>query len=153
MKTVFLPSGEPVLLDDCDLELWNQYPWLKHSTGDGTYVSCLWQGHRVYLHRLIAGGKITHHNNGNWADCTRANLIATDFAGNARGFRKRAARYPSRYRGVGFFKRDQRWRAQIMVNYVQKFLGYFDTEEEAARAYDAAAKRYFGAIAQLNFPS
>lgn len=155
MKTVFLPSGEPVLIDARDLELWNRYTWLKHSTGKGKgcYVSCLREGKRIYLHRLIAGGELTHHKNGNWADCTRGNLIPTDSAGNARGFRQRAARYPSRHRGVGFYKRYQKWRAQIMVNYVQKFLGYFETEEYAARAYDEAAKRYFGDIAQLNFPT
>lgn len=42
--------------------------------------------------------------------------------------------------GVGFFKRRGAWRARIQVDGRSKFLGYFDTEQEAKDAY-ADAKR------------
>ena len=44
------------------------------------------------------------------------------------------------------------WHAYITINGKQKSLKYFKTKEEAARAYDKAAKEHFGEFARLNFP-
>ena len=37
------------------------------------------------------------------------------------------------------------------MNGGQKFLGRFDSEQEAARVYDRAAQELFGVYAKLNF--
>lgn len=58
----------------------------------------------------------------------------------------------SGFRGVWFDKRRFRWVAEITVNYKKKSLGRFDTPEEAACAYDRAARQYFGPNTYLNFP-
>jgi len=57
----------------------------------------------------------------------------------------------SGYKGVTWHVRIMRWQAKIQVRKTRIFLGYFKTPEEAARAYDKAAKRYFGEFANLNF--
>jgi len=44
------------------------------------------------------------------------------------------------------------WVAQIVVHRQHHRLGYFLTIEDAARAYDFAALRYYGDQARLNFP-
>jgi hypothetical protein len=54
----------------------------------------------------------------------------------------------SKYKGVTWFKRYEKWQAQIRVikdgKRCRLFLGYFDTEEEAYAAYVAAAKLHHG---------
>jgi hypothetical protein len=55
----------------------------------------------------------------------------------------------SKYRGVDFWN-NQKWRARIAINGKVRDLGLFNHEIDAARAYDAIARRY--PHYRLNFP-
>lgn len=44
------------------------------------------------------------------------------------------------------------WRARITINGQRSIIGLFATPEEAAKAYDNAARIAFGEFASLNFP-
>jgi hypothetical protein len=46
----------------------------------------------------------------------------------------------SRFRGVTFHKSTQKWVTRICSTQKKFWVGYWFTEEEAARAYDAAAR-------------
>jgi hypothetical protein len=59
----------------------------------------------------------------------------------------------SKYRGVSWKKRGNKWIAAIKYDGKQHSLGYFKGEEEAARAYDRAARAQHGDNALLNFPA
>lgn len=44
------------------------------------------------------------------------------------------------------------WQAKIQVNGRKLNVGNFDSPEDAAKAYDVAAKLHHGEFAMLNFP-
>ena len=63
-----------------------------------------------------------------------------------------APAYTSKYRGVHYNKKDKLWIARVRKGKVH-LLGRFENEEQAARAYDEAARKFFGAAANVNFPA
>jgi len=50
----------------------------------------------------------------------------------------------SGYRGVGWYKQKQRWRAYIQIRGKQRHLGLFTDKKDAAKAYNAVAKDFEG---------
>ena len=58
----------------------------------------------------------------------------------------------SHYIGVHRESPTHRWRASISIDGKRISLGRYETEEDAARAYDEVAKKHRGSKAKLNFP-
>lgn len=112
---------------------------------------------RIKLHRLIMNapnGVDVDHKNGNKLDCRKENLrLATDSQNHANSkIQRKRAHIQSRYKGVSWRnRRGGVWTAGIKVNYKTIYLGQYLTEEDAARAYDRAARDYFGEFARTNF--
>ncbi|KAG5184928.1 hypothetical protein JKP88DRAFT_137719, partial [Tribonema minus] len=54
------------------------------------------------------------------------------------------------YRGV-CVTREGKWRAVIYKERKQLYLGVFESEVDAAKAHDRAARQHFGDQAMVNF--
>jgi len=104
------------------------------------------------LHRLLTKAPeeaVVDHINGDPSDNRRCNLRITTQSGNLRNSRLRSDSTTG-YKGVSLDKRDGMYRAYINYKGKQISLGYYDTPEEAAAAYDKAAVFYFGEFARTN---
>lgn len=83
-------------------------------------------------------------------DYRKSNLVVCTLKERQRLLPKKKSLHSSSYRGVSFSKSSKKWRAGIQVNGKSINLGDFKKEKEAARAYNAAAKEYFGKMAYQN---
>ena len=126
------------------------YPKIGVNKSTG-YCRVVLNGKGFKLHRLLAQAFIPNpenkpevdHIDGNPLNNCLSNLRWCTHAENMRN-KKKYRNNTSDHKGVTFNKEKRKWRARIYVNGKEKFLGYFHTKEEAAAAYEAAAKREFG---------
>lgn len=105
--------------------------------------------HHVILDKAPGTGEVDHIN-GNTLDNRRANLRWCMHPENGRNLQKWKSITSSKYKGVSFHKQSGRWRAYIVLGGIQRDLGRFVVEQDAARAYNNEAKKLFGDYARLN---
>jgi hypothetical protein len=158
MKEIPLTKGYVAIVDDEDYEELMRFPWHVGSIRDhGPYAQRHGYGpgekRTVSMHRAIMHAPphvMVDHRNGNGLDNRKANLR---FCTNSENQRNRRQCYGvSIYKGVVFNKKANKWAARIKHNGVNIWLGCFESEIQAAYAYDDAAHRLFGVFACCNMP-
>lgn len=152
-----LTRGHVAIVDDEDAERVSAFKWCVAICAGKRYAQHSYRdqfnvGRSIYLHTFLTGWNYIDHKNGDGLDNRRANLRPATPAQNAAN-KRLSSKNSTGYKGVHLYRRTGRYRAYIgRGNQKTLHLGYFDTAEEAARAYDAAALEHFGEFARLNFP-
>lgn len=148
---VTLTKGYEAIIDAGDVPLvegfnWsaarNRYAMLCTGSGDSRFVTM--------MHRLILGatkGFEVDHIDGNGFNNRRANLRIATTAQNQWNVGPNALNTSGR-KGVSFDRTRQKWIASIRFSGGRKQLGRFDTLEQAAEAYEAAAIALHGDFAR-----
>jgi hypothetical protein len=154
-----LQNGGHAKVDECDLWIADVGVWRGISRHGRIAAACRPYGNggrHVYMHRYILGMGIgdrrtVDHINGDPLDNRRSNLrICTRHENMAN--RGPGIRNNSGFKGVYLNQIKTRWNAEIRAKGGHKHIGCFATAEEAARAYDTAARAIHGEFAYLNFP-
>lgn len=150
MRAITLTNGNQTIVDDDLYESLARNTWYAHKVGQLVYARSIIDEKRVYMHRLVANTPrelVTDHISGDTLDNRRSNLRTATRAQNGRN---RPASKGRSFKGV--FPQVGGFMARIVIDRRPVYLGYFKRQDEAARAYDAAAVREFGEFAKLNFP-
>jgi hypothetical protein len=158
VKEIPLTWGQTALVDDEDYSLVSQYTWYAKKSRRCYYALTNQRKtlKHISMHRLIMNPKPDEeidHINCIGTDNRRCNLRIVTHQQNHMNIKKQnicKKPYTSKYKGVSWFKRDSCWLSCINMNGKRLYLGSFDIEEDAAHAYDEAAKKYFGEYARLN---
>ena len=155
MKTIQLTKGYVTIVDDEYFDFLSRYKWHANeqkNKGNIVRVSAMTtikDGDRkrnAYMSRLITTapkGKEVDHINGDTLDNRKINLRICSHAENSRNRKKPIGN--NQYKGVR--KNRRKYAAYIQGG---KYLGLYDTPEQAAFAYNEAAKDYYGEFACLN---
>lgn len=133
---------------------YNDFEKIKNKTW---YVSCgkrhnyaISTCSKIFMHRLILNAPDNmevDHKDGNGLNNRRDNIrICTKSQNQANQLVRKGMKFK------GIRKNKNRWCARIRINGSEIHLGSFEKEEDAAKAYDKAAIKYFKEFSRLNFP-
>ena len=140
---VSLGNDQFALIDDADAEYILRFSWRLDSCGYATAT-------KMRMHKLLCQhGRRISHLNGDKLDNRRVNLRDCTNA-ECQYSQRPQKNTSSRFKGVSMQR--GKWHAYCHTP-KRKYLGSFDVEEDAARAYDAAVRKLYGSLAGTNFES
>ncbi len=156
-KKIPLTQGKFAIVDDKDFDYLNQWKWRISEWKGSKYavreVRINKKQHTIRMHRLIMKailGQEIDHRNHNGLDNRKGNLRFCSHKQNLQNSKKRQ-NCSSKFKGVCWDKIQQQWAVRLGPRLGRIWVGRFDSEIEAAKAYDYKAKEVYGEFAYANF--
>ena len=157
-REIPLTRGYVAIVDDEDYERVAAHRWQfvlskGYQRAERSWRVCGKLHHQKMAMLLMSPspGMVVDHINGDPLDNRKANLRVCTPKQNSCN-RRRLSRKAVPFKGVYARPDSTRFSAQIALDGKTTHLGTHSTAEDAARAYDAAARRLHGEFARLNFP-
>ena len=155
MKRIPLSQGQFALVDDEDFERLNSVRWYAcwaPTSGSFYAQRNVWNRETkkakiVLMHRVIANppkGFVVDHESHDTLDNRKSNIRTCSRSNNSSNRKGAQKNSFTGIRGVIVDNRRGGFLARLTLNGKQKHLGHFHTKEDAAAAYAAANKKYFG---------
>jgi len=148
-----LTRNKNAIVDVEDFEWLSQWNWHARLTRNSNtfYAARTDWGQKIFMHREVLGCKTeVDHKNGDALDNRKQNLRKSTHAQNMCNVGT-PSNNTSGFKGVSWGRRENKWRSYITLHGKQKHLGFFPNKEDAAHAYDEAAKILHGEFARLNY--
>lgn len=156
-RLIALTQGQNAIVDVADFDWLSEFnwraQWCQNTCSFYARRDTKFRGQNLCMAAQIlecGKGEFPDHINHDTLDHRRENLRKATHSQNCSNRRTRTDN-TSGYRGV--WRHNKRWQTEVVKEGVSVFCGTFSTAEEAARAYDEAAKKHHGEFAQLNFPN
>ncbi len=160
-RRIPLTQGKFAVVDSDDFERVSKYRWYANCHHTGQFraratIPFLSENSKqrqttLLMSRFIIGakdGELVDHINHDMLDNRKTNLRIATHSQNARNTKKRRTTI-NQYKGIALTV-GGKFQARIFVDGKLLHLGIFDTQKEAAIAYNKSAKKYFGKFACLN---
>lgn len=164
MREIQLTQDQIAKVSDEDYENLSKYKWAAYRIAGkgrngtvylyGFKAGYKLNGKKYWMHNVLmepSEGQEVDHIDGDPLNNQRDNLRIVQHGDNCKNRGKRSNGGTSKYLGVCKKASKNKFVASIRFNDKSLHIGYFDNEEDAARAYDAKAKEVFGEFARLNF--
>lgn len=142
-------KDKEILVDDDDWHELNKQKWYVDKKTGYAFNNDLQTMHRLNL-PCDDKTKVIHHINGNRIDNRRQNLEIVSATENAHQKKEKSKNATSRYFGVAYHKPTKKWMAQIKKDRIKHYLGIYENEQDAAKAYNEKALELYGHSANLN---
>lgn len=154
MKEMILTRGFVALVDDEDYESLSKWKWSADKVGYAyrmAYDPATRKQRYQSMHRQILGlspddRRFVDHIDLNKSNNRRANLRIANRSQNGTN-RLTLPNNTSGVKGVSYFKETGQWKAYVHVKKKLKYLGLYDTIEEAAEVRQLAAAMVYGEFA------